>query len=230
VAGDISRSFPTNSTKGVRRNRMCTGTHPYIPIPEACEIKMNFSTPGGVAQNVFNFQKDGGFSLTDLSTLAGGMSDWWQAELIDGVSDLVTLESVIATDISSESGSQVTFTDTLPAQGANTSHSLPMNSTAVISWRTDARGRSFRGRTYHVGLCDNAVAASALLAGTRLALIDAYTQLLGDTYFSSEYVLGIVSRCHDRAWRTTGLITPVVSIVVDLPLDSQRRRLIGRGA
>lgn len=208
---------------------MCTGTHPYIPVPETAEARLTFSTPGGVAQNVYNFRKAGGWQTSDLEALGLALKTWWSTELQLSCSNTVALESITLTDIATETGKQLVYTDGLPLTGGAGQQALPPNVVACISWLTDYRGRSFRGRTYHVGLTVVGVTTSFLTAAYRLTLEAAYQALRDNTYTDPLVRLAIVSRCFDGFWRAIGVATEVTSHKVDLPLDSQRRRLAGRG-
>lgn len=60
------------------------------------------------------------------------------------------------------------------------------------------------------------------------ALILTYLSLL-DTPFTPDFELSVVSFYHLGAPRAGGLVQPVTAIGGDLFLDSQRRRLAGRG-
>lgn len=193
------------------------------------EARLIFATPGGIAMNVLNWDKGLAITETDLFDVGTALVSWWNTEIQPMTSSDICLQEVIMTDISTETGGQVIITADLPSCGAISSDAIPMNATPVISWRTASRGRSYRGRTYHLGISTSAVSNSRLVAGVADDLRDAYALLLDGTYVDPVFSLSIVSRCQDQNWLTTAVVTPVTGVLVDDILDSQRRRLPGRG-
>jgi hypothetical protein len=106
---------------------------------------------------------------------------------------------------------------------------LPNNVTWAIKFNTANRGRSGRGRNYIIGLTKPKVAANLLNPITAGQFVDGYLDLLTDLA-ASDWEWVVYSRFEDKVERTTGLAQPVVSVsFADLILDSQRRRLPGRG-
>jgi len=179
--------------------------------------------------NVLNFFRDEGIDEAIMTALGDALVTWWTTEIKPGASSDISLTEILVTDISTETGGQVTITDGLPQVGSISSDAIPMNATPVISLRTGARGRSYRGRVYHVGLGTSAVANSRLVAGVADDLRDAYATLLDATYLDPDAEWSVVSRCQDQEWLTTAVVTPITGLIVDDILDSQRRRLPGRG-
>lgn len=208
---------------------MCTGAHPYIPAANTAEVRLRFATAGGLAENVLNFEKAGGWDLTDLADLAAAVEDSWETNISPIVAETITLTDTIATDISSETGGQVT--DIGGISGAQPNPALPNSVTFVVSFRTASRGRSYRGRLYHVGLTENFVTLDSLGSSNASAFQTDYENFFADIATAvpgSSHV--IVSRCHNKVWRTSAVVTPVTSYFVDETIDNQRRRLAGRGA
>jgi hypothetical protein len=100
--------------------------------------------------------------------------------------------------------------------------------TAAISWRTAKRGRSYRGRSFHIGMTSTMVTGSTLTAGTITSLTTAYNALL-TAVNASGIALCVVSRFQNHVQLTNGESTPITVATIEGNLDSQRRRLIGRG-
>jgi hypothetical protein len=138
--------------------------------------------------------------------------------------------AVKVTDLSSVSGFSLTLTGSLPIAGGNASPALPNNTALVITKRTLQRGRSFRGRIFHPGLTENQVTANQVAGATVSALVAAYENFKGFTLTDGEAVLCVLSRYSGGNARVTGLMTPVENFTSDGFIDSQRRRLPGRGA
>jgi len=208
---------------------MCEGPHPYIPIPNTAMIEWRFTTPGGQALNRFFIEKPDAWTLEDLTDAAEAAEDLWESELSGLVSTGVSLNETVVTDMTTESGGQVVNPGGI--SGGNANPVMPSNVTVAISFRTALRGRSFRGRLYHVGLTDLQVTGDTLVEGFDTTLATAYQDIMqgiGAAVTDGQHV--VVSLCEDGDWRTTAVTTPVTAYTVDDTVDSQRRRLLHRGA
>lgn len=207
---------------------MCTGTHPYIPVPNTAKVDWIFSTPGGVAMNSLYFEKGSALTEADLTAIAAAAEDAWESQISSIAATTVSLDRTVVTDLTTDSSGQVT--DPGGISGGNSSEQLPDNSTVAISFRSALRGRSFRGRVFHVGLNVDNVANDSIGPSNATIFATKY-QAAVDAIAASVSGLThvVVSLCHDNTWRTTGVTTPVTSIQVDPILDSMRNRLPGRG-
>lgn len=116
----------------------------------------------------------------------------------------------------------------LPLAGTGGSVQLPNNVTLCIKWTTENRGRSFRGRTYHVGLTESQVTDNEVVAVAMGQFTTAYGALLTDLA-TAGWPLVIASRYANNQPRITGVATLVTGFSIDPFIDSQRRRLPGRG-
>jgi len=116
------------------------------------------------------------------------------------------------------------YTIPQPHPGTSPGNATPANAAAVISWRTGLAGRAFRGRTYLPGIGESSqvnstVNSSYITAATALANgIAAFTNgggIVGVNMVVASFV--------------KQLLNLVLSAVIDNAIDSQRKRLIGRG-
>lgn len=207
---------------------MCEGPHPFIPVSNTAEVRMVFNTPGGEAQNVFNIEKTSDWLAEDLDDLAQGFESSWGANISPKVTNQITLKEVIATDLSSANGPSVASAANIT--GTASGATLPSNATVVISFRTGLRGRSYRGRLYHVGLLNAYVQGDTLTPAAVLEIKAMYEDFFGDVLTAiPDTTHVIVSRCQEGAWLANGVTTPVLDYQVENTVDSQRRRLKGRG-
>lgn len=208
---------------------MCEGPHDYIPVPDTAEVRLRYQTAGGLAENVINFSKSGGWDVDSLADLAAAVEDSWESNISPIVAETISLTDTIATDISSQTGPQVT--DIGGIAGGQPNPALPNNVTFVVSFRTANRGRSYRGRLYHVGLTENFVTLDSVGPSNAAAFQGDYENFFADIATAVPGAVHVVvSRCQNGEWLTTGIATPVTSYFVDETIDSQRRRLAGRGA
>ena len=94
-------------------------------------------------------------SATDFQNLADDWGDAWNGDMKANLSDDITLGDSVVYDLSAEDAPVYTYTGVNGNPGTVLVDSLPNNTAAVISHRTDDRGRSARGRSYIPGLTEN---------------------------------------------------------------------------
>lgn len=202
----------------------------FIPVPDAVHVQMIMADDGQVCMNDLYFNAGGTPTAGDLATLVVDLNGWWAANYAPNVCDTVLLLEVRAQDMGSTTGAYASY---LSAEaGAVTSEQAPNNVAPCISFRTPFRGRSSRGRNYIVGLPNAMVNINTMDSAFTIAMRTCYEQLLpgGSVTLPGLYEWVVVSRYTGGAPRTTGVFFNVVSCgFVDNTVDSQRRRLPGRG-
>jgi len=115
------------------------------------------------------------------------------------------------------------------ANGGDTSPAMPGNVTWCVSFRTNQRGRSSRGRNYIYGITEAVAAGNFIDTATANTWVGFYELMMSPT-FAPDFAWSVLSRYTDGAARTSGLAIPITSVIAtDYALDSQRRRLAGRG-
>jgi len=183
---------------------------------------------GQRCENVFHVRKDTPWTSTELNYIAGQLLVWatdhWAPVAISSAS----VVGVRAIDLSTELGGVAEPSLAEPIPGAMAPTNVPTNVTVAVAFRTAFRGRSFRGRAYHVGLSLAHILDSHLTVAGQIAIQAAYASLIS-LMASSAGVLCVLSRRHDKALRPVGLGYPVTAVTLDTSLDSQRRRLPDRG-
>ena len=207
---------------------MCTGTHAFIPAANTARVNMKYTSNAQKVENVFYFHKSGPWSSTDLTALAAAVSARWTSIIKPTQNNGITLDTIDVTDMSVEGGTGVTTT--VGATGGNSGGALaPNNVTLVTKFATGLTGRSHRGRVYFIGLGKDMIsgnqAASGIASGLTTAWQSFFTGVATDT--TSQHA--VVSYCHNKVWRTSAEVTPVTGYSTEGNLDSQRRRLTGRG-
>lgn len=202
----------------------------FVPVPTTAKVEMIFSYNGLFCENVYHVEKATNYSESDLITLAQAFISWWNTNIKTFVPDDCVLYNVICTALDSDTSPAIEYSIGLPSAGSATSSApLPNNVTVCIRWLTGYRGRSYRGRTFHIGLVEASVNGNEIEGSTLTQLVEGYNQLIDDMQ-DLEANLGVVSYVENKIPRTTGVFTPITSATVDVFVDSQRRRLPGRGA
>jgi len=209
---------------------------PFVPVPNCVEAEIRMTWDLQEVENTLYFDFGDTPTVGGMVTLMNDLFDWWTTNMAPLIFGGVQLREIVVTDISSATGPQVSFTPPIAEFGSASGASLPNNVSFTVSFRTASRGRSFRGRNYVVGLTEGAVVGNTVDTAVVNAYIAAYAELKNSPILD-DGVWSVVSRFSGvnpttgkPIPRTTGIATPITSvIVVDSTIDSQRRRLPGRG-
>ena len=204
----------------------------YIPVPNTVQLELIQSWQGQVVENVLHYVKASPWNSDQMTELAEEAKEQFNATILTQLTSTLQLTMIRVTDLSSQTGSVVNYGTGLPAAGPQGSPSLPNNVAVVFTKRTELRGRSFRGRIYQPGLVEGAVVANSVTNPTLQNLRNGWDgmRLLTLTIAVDEALMVVVSRYADKAPRVTGVATLVSAITTDGVIDSQRRRLPGRGS
>jgi hypothetical protein len=181
--------------------------------------------------NVFNVSKGSPYSSSDLAALRGVVDSWdnvtWKGSRNTGTS----LFRIKSKGLDTNSSPVDDYYLPTPRAGTIGGSSLPGNVTFAFKLATARAGRSYRGRWYLVGM-------STLNFGTTTNRYDvasanaivSWLNLLKTNLLAAGHTLIVLSYANSLAWRATAHAEPATGfVVVDYNLDSQRRRLTGRG-
>lgn len=200
----------------------------FQPVPNVGSFALCYTLQGQQVQNVFHLLNDSPFDEVSLALACDVLKTWWSAGYRSNCSSAVSLVRIIARGLDSDSSPSIEYTNGLPLAGTGSSPAMPGNVTVAVKLGTSLGGRSYRGRSYFVGLQQSQVSGNQLSAGTGTTITAIYNELR-DALDSTPWELVVVSRFHANAERAVGIATPIVSTYVDGNLDSQRRRLNNRG-
>jgi hypothetical protein len=205
---------------------------PFVPVPEVAEATMVYTGPNQNRMvNVYHFWRPNlGWDPDGLGDLAEALLTWEQNTAKGQRSNQITCIGVECRDISVQDSFVVSVAAIPPIAGTLTTPVLPANVTLAVSLRTPFAGRSFRGRTYWIGLSEGAVQGDFVQPGTAQGILAAVRELIEDVPQPLNAQLAVVSRYHNGQPRAVGIATPVTSaVLVDTRVDTQRRRLVGVG-
>ena len=203
----------------------------YIPVPNCAQLEFIYDWGGQRCMNVLHYVKETPWNAASLLELCQETGALWTATFPTRLPATLLLVTIKATDLASETGPVVNHQAGLPIAGSSVSPSLPNNVALVITKRTAQRGRSFRGRIFHPGLTEAAVVGNQVPPASVTDLVNIWSSLLTiDLPISLEdAVMVVVSRFAEGQPRVTGVTTFVTNLTSDGTVDSQRRRLPGRG-
>jgi hypothetical protein len=190
---------------------------------------MRYSSFGQTIENVFYFERGVDYDADSCADLALAIKDSYDTNFRPIHPTELTLIDITVTAQHVESGPN----SNLPVGEAGTSGSAGFETTGntfVIKFGTGSSGRSFRGRMYWPHLVNSWVSNNQIDNTTALSLATAAESFFDDIETATGDRHAIVSYQHDCEWRTLATVTDVVNYTyTDLNLDSQRRRLSGRG-
>jgi len=190
--------------------------------PLVCRVNLVFRADTRHFINSFHVSDPAGWDLAKMQVISNAFKSWWANDYRDNVSNQVNLEQVQVRLYDPSNPLALDDTVGLPLAGLRASIHEPYNVTVTMSWRTGLAGRKYRGRTYVPGLTEDQTNTDDTINSTVVSELAAAAQAL---------LLAIASTTADFIiWHaSTNTFTKVITFVIDFILDSQRRRLPGRG-
>lgn len=175
------------------------------------------------------------FSTTEpnqaaLQDLADGVRLYWQTNMLPLMSSEVAFLLAEVTKLEPVPAEFASAPAALPNIGGNGGAALPNSVSIAVSFRTGLTGRSYRGRNYWLGLTETTVQDNEITSAHAAAIVAAYAGMMGSNVVTDFWTWGVYSQRTNNAPRETGLFQDITSVaIVDYTIDSQRRRLPGRG-
>jgi len=199
----------------------------FIPILNTVLLVAQYQDDDGVlAINRHYFATDSVPTETDLEEVGNQYVTTFLATFQGSIMDNWTLTGVVTRAMNEEFGIEFSATDGLPANGGAGTGKLPNSNSYTVTWLTGYVGRSFRGRTYAIGMNAGAVATGQkrLTDAAQAEFQDHWSTLLSD-YEDAGHAMQVVSLQSGGVPLSEGVTTPVVAARVNFPLATQRRRL-----
>lgn len=201
----------------------------FVPVPNTAMFELRYTLFDQQIENTLWFEEALPWNAGTIATQCEVLHDWVVSDLFPTLSVDLILREVFGTSMESDTAPTGSFVPAAPPAGDVPSNSEAGNVAFGITFRTGNRGRSFRGRNYVPGIPQNNRSGNQVVPTFATTIQTAYQQLTG----LIPEMLGtwvVVSRFSGGVPRVTGVTTPVVQAAFhDLNLDSQRRRLTGRG-
>lgn len=201
---------------------------PFVPFLNTAQVDLRMTQGEQLIENTIHVEKEGVLTVTDLENIGAAVVDWFDNHR-NLVVQQVTLRELAIRDLTTASSIGILYSNSLPMAGLLTGNAMPNSVTIAIKWGTGLTGRSFRGRTYHIGLAEAQVLNNSLETATIAGLVASYQNLI-TTITGSGYTMVVASRQANGVPRTQGVTTPILTAsLADPTIDNQRRRLPGRG-
>lgn len=204
---------------------------PYIPSVNTVQAELIYTWDGQFCETVLHYVPTVlGWTSVELAELGAALVALWNVNIKPSVAATLALTAVTLTDLNTQTGEVYNVASGLPIVGTNASPSLPNNVAIVLTKRTALRGRSYRGRIYHPGLTEGAVVNNNVPSPGIGTIIAGWNAFLSVTTSSHVWKMVVMSRYNANSPRVTATTTQVTGLTSDGSIDSQRRRLPGRGA
>lgn len=206
----------------------------FVPSSDTFLLEFIFSLFSQVVEITSHWTTSTPLDETYLEDIAGQAYFDFGDTVLDSLGDVLHLVRVVATSLESAIAPKGIYVPASPQSGAVSGGSYPANAPLVITKRTSSRGRSYRGRAYIPG-----IPLSASQSGDTNQVTNAFiTGLLEDyadfldlfTVEAGTPVEVVCSKYSAGAPRVTAVKTPIMSYAANNQIDSQRRRLTGRGS
>lgn len=201
----------------------------FVPVPETLMVELRQELSGQQVENTLYFKKSGGWTENDAGILGDELASKWTDVMAPVLSVQLQLTSIHLTDLSSQFSFATDFVPAASIPGEVGGDCTPNNCALCVSFRSAARGRSGRGRNYVAGLAESLVSLNQFDPTAAIEIVSFYQSLTAIALdVDAQWV--VVSRWENGLPREEGLARVVRSVLlVDLVIDSQRRRLPGRG-
>jgi hypothetical protein len=196
----------------------------FIPVPNAVQCILEYGDSAGDVtwtNTLWFYSTD--FDTGDMLDLANAIVTWANTYITPVMASYWYVKGCTAYDMSSQTAPIVNST-TSGSAGALTGQTSPVSIAAVVTFYTEQRGRSSRGRNYVCGFREDDTSATTFDGGIATDLIDAYEELLSG--LPNAFDWSVCSRYTGGSPRTSGVMFSVTSVDVrNNFFGSQRRRV-----
>lgn len=201
----------------------------FVPTTNCWQVELRGLLHGQEYENVWYFLRSPEGSAP--AAVAPDIYDWVQSTWRQNFAPELIWDELYFTDLTSQVAPTYTYVFDPALAGTASGVALPGGSAASVSFRTNARGRSARGRNYLGGISSSDRTGN-VIAGARLGSILEDLNTLKATLLGTHlWTWVVLSRISNGAPRVGGLARPVTAFAFPTPnIRSQRRRNGGIGS
>jgi hypothetical protein len=202
----------------------------FIPCVNVAEVVFTWDLIAQNVVNTFHFQGSTSLNETFLENLVGELMANFIPDFTHCISANMGLASVAARDLTTPTSAFYDLhLNSADIVGTINSDSLPSNAALVVTNYTDTRGKNGRGRQYVGGLPLTRLTNALTVASNEITdVLTAFGKLLVAAN-TATMAWVVLSRYFNKAPRAAGVTYPIKAVQVNSAIDSQRRRLYGRG-
>jgi hypothetical protein len=201
----------------------------FVPAPGVLQVNQRATLYGQQIENVHYFELGFPPDPAGVQQAAYDARDNWVTHMLPVLTEDYIYREAYVTDLTTDTSPASTAVPATLTTGAGASDAAPGSVTLCLSLRTSGRGRSSRGRQYISGLSEGSIEDNAWNSAKAAEVVSAF-QAYQAAMNTAGYNLVVLSRIQNAVPRDLALAQTVTSILTtDLFIDSQRRRLTGRG-
>jgi hypothetical protein len=204
----------------------------FQPAPDCVQVTVEGSLDGQLTINDLFFRSQiGPRTPADVLFLTQAIRDWYIDAVVPNLNH--NWEGRVVKGRGLSSPNPITaLAGMVDVVGALTGDQLPNNCTMAVHFGTGMAGRSFSGRNYVPVLDRDFVIGNVIDSAWANDIVLAYMQLVfPGAVVPDGWIWVIISRVQGGVRPAEALFHEITSVsVVDRIVDSQRRRLPGRGA
>jgi hypothetical protein len=201
----------------------------FQPAPDCVEIILVGEVADQTVINTFEAQMDGGYALADVEALANDIDTWVGAEWLHGMSSSY---SYIRTDVRGLNSAidLAASANANAGPGLRSATTFSNNASLAVSRRSGFTGRGARGRIYLPPPPSDALDDDNHISSDYADAIVGFLDLMDDAIASAGFLPVILHRVEAGVPLVEATVFTLVEwVVVDLVIDSMRRRLPRRG-
>lgn len=204
---------------------------PFVPATKVVMAEFRAVLDGEKVENTMYFQfADVGPSVAQMQTLGETLRDAWIANALPQLPPVYAFTEMYLTNLTTQTSPTVSVAVPAGQVGGIASPALPNSVTLCTSFRTAGRGRASRGRLFWPALTEPDVTGNVVSTARANGILGAIVAVVAAAETGGLWSHVVVSRFLNGVPRASALIQVVTSYVqVDSYVDSQRRRLPGRG-
>ena len=203
---------------------------PFVPTPNVFTVEMRYIWNNEQCENVLAFEGASAPGPDDAQGLMEDLVNSWSVNASPAVVGTCALVELYAVDQSAQDGWTSSFPLLPIVPGNYNGPSMPNNVTLARSFKSNSRGRSARGRNYPPGMPEG-LADGNIVSATWMNAWGSFYLSIPGIAADNGCLWVVLSRTANKQPRQQGVTFPIItSSFTDNIVDSQRRRLPGRGS
>ena len=202
----------------------------FVPNENVIQLNCRYLWDSQECQNTLYAYFAGGWTYNDMYDTAAYLGNYIHNSFLPLQNYTLQLTGVVAQRLQYPTDLQASWVPSSTAIGGVGQDPAPNSVSIAVSLKTGYSGRSYHGRNYWMGLCDSQTIGNKVHPTVISNILAAYNGLIAGFLGDLAFPLVVYSRIGEGQPRTLGLASAItVATVANDIIDSQRRRLPGRG-
>ena len=202
----------------------------FQPAPDCAKVALVHTHITSQLVNVFHFRRTDQWGIPELDNLLTAVSTAWVNDVMIHLSGNTLFLRAEGRGLRAQFDVSSELVLAQPVSGGRPGEGLPGNVTFAVTHLTGLTGRSNRGRTYFGGLAEADVNGDYFATARANGLRDGLSSVRSAAS-QAGWTMVVLSRALNKQIRPQAVAIPIIGFRYrDLFVDSQRRRLTGRGA